>query len=389
MSHQLNFLRAAGLMAAASLLLSACGGGANIAEPTPLTDIEAPAYRMETLWRTDGGDGAGEFVSGFRPAVAQDRVFVANRDGYVTAIDVTSGRKIWRSRTGERLISGPTAENGTLLMGTRDGQVVALSADSGERQWTAELSSEVIAAPAAANGMVVARALDGRIVALDLATGDRRWTIEHTVPTLTMRGTSPAQIVGNTVYAGLENGKVVALDSATGETRWEQSIAVPSGRSELERIVDIDAAPLIVGNELYAASAGNVMASLSLTGGRVRWKQAISAATGLASNDSDVFTTDVDGVAWAVNRLTGNETWEQDALKYREPSAPVLYESDVLVGDYDGYLHWLSADDGSVIARGHPLGEAIRSRPVVVEDRVIVLGADGDVAAVRFRAAGG
>lgn len=388
MSNPAKFVSTLGWLAVAGLLLSACGGGANISEPTPLTDIEAPAYRMQTLWRTNGGDGAGEFVSGFQPAVADGRVFVANRDGYVMAIDLESGRRIWRARTGDRLIAGPTAASGTLLMGTRDGQVVALSADSGEREWTAELSSEVIAAPAARDGLVVARALDGRIVALDLATGDRRWTIEHTVPTLTMRGISPARIVGNTVYAGLENGKVVALDKRTGETRWEQTVAVPSGRSELERIVDIDAAPLIVGNELYAASVGNVLASLSLTGGRVRWTQQVGSATGLAHDDSRIFTTDMDGVTWALNRLTGDKTWQQDALKYRQPSAPVLYEGDVLVGDYDGYLHWLAADDGTIIARGHPLGEAIRARPVVVNDRIIVLGAGGDVAAVRLRAAG-
>lgn len=377
---------ATALMAAASVLLSACGGDANIAEPTPLTELAAPGYRMQTLWRTDGGEGAGEYVSGFEPAVADGRVYVANRDGYVTALDLESGERIWRARTGERLISGPSIANDTLLMGTRDGQVVALSASSGERRWTAELSSEVIAAPAANDRRAVVRTLDGRLVALSMADGSRRWTIERTVPTLTIRGTSSPRIVGDTVYAGLDNGKVVALDLDNGEQRWEQAVALPSGRSELERIVDIDADPLVLDNELYAVSAGGEMASLSLTSGRVRWKQQIAAETGLAHDDRSIYTSDMDGVLWSVNRLTGGRSWEQDGLKYRRLSAPAVYQGDLLVGDLEGYLHWLSADDGSVVARGEAVDEAIRAKPVVAGDRIIVLGAHGDVAAVRFTA---
>ncbi|GAB3670099.1 outer membrane protein assembly factor BamB [Salinisphaera aquimarina] len=377
-------LRLAGLFAAAGILLSACGGGENVAEPTPLTELPSPAYRMQRIWHTDAGEGAGEYVSGFKAAVNGNRVYVANRDGYVEALNLDNGKRIWRSRTGDRLIAGPTVANGKLLFGTRDGQVVALSADTGERAWTAELSSEVIAAPAANDNVAVARTLDGRLVELDLATGERRWTIERNVPTLTLRGTSSPVIDGDTVYAGLDNGKVLALDLATGEQRWEQAIALPSGRSELERIVDVDADPLVLDNELYAVSVGGEMTSLSLTSGRVRWKQDVAAETGLAYDDRNIFTSDRDGDVWAVNRLTGGKSWEQEGLKYRQLSAPAVLNGDLLVGDYEGYVHWLSADDGSVIARGRPMDEAIRSQPVVAGDRVIVLGADGEVAALRF-----
>ncbi|MES1927307.1 outer membrane protein assembly factor BamB [Salinisphaera sp. T31B1] len=374
----------AGTIAAASFLLAGCGGGAAVSEPTPLTELKAPAYRMETLWRTDGGDGAGEYVSGFKPAVEGNRVYVANRDGYVVALNLSNGKRIWRSRTGDRLIAGPAVAGDKLLLGTRDGQIVALDVASGERAWTTELSSEVISAPASSADLAVARTLDGRLVALDLATGDRRWTIERSVPTLTMRGTSSPVINGNMVYAGLDNGKVIALDLATGEQRWEQVVALPSGRSELDRIVDVDADPLVLDNELYAVSVGGEMASLSLTSGRTRWQQQIAAESGLAADDNSIYTADMDGDVWAINRITGNKRWEQEALKYRKVSAPAVFDGDVLVGDYDGYVHWLSADDGSVIARGRPFDEAIRSRPVVAGDRAIVLGADGEIAAVRF-----
>ena len=388
MNHRRNNpLAVTGLTAALALsgaFLTACGGGANVAEPTPLTELTAPAYRMETVWKTDTGEGAGEYVSGFDPAIEGDRVYVANLDGYVVALNLETGKRIWRSRTGNRLIAGPTVAGGLLLMGTRDGEIVALSANTGEREWTAELSSEIIAAPAANGELAVARTLDGRLVALDLTTGKRRWTIERSVPTLTLRGTSSPVIDDGTVYAGLDNGKVLALDVNTGEERWSQAIAFPSGRSELERIVDIDADPLVIGNELYAVSAGGQLASLATTSGRVRWKQSVASEQGLSYDERNIYATDRDSDLQAINRLTGSASWEQDGLKYRELTGPTLYEGDLVAGDYEGYVHWLSADDGSVIARGHVFDEPIRSQPIVVGNRVIVLGAFGEIAALRF-----
>lgn len=373
-----------GILVATATLLSACGGATGVAEPTPLTQLNAPAYRMETVWKTATGEGAGEYVSGFRPAVGNGRLYVGNRDGYVMALDLDSGKKIWRSRTGDRLISGPALAGDLLLLGSRDGKVVALSASSGEREWTAELSSEVVSAPAANNDVAIVRTLDGRLVSLDLATGKRRWTIERKVPTLTLRGTSSPVIVGNTVYAGLDNGKILALDVDTGEERWTQAIAFPSGRSELERIVDIDADPLIVNNELYAVSAGGQLASLATTSGRVRWRHPVASEQALTHDERNVYATDRDSVVWAINLLSGGESWQSDVLKYRKLSGPAMYEGDLVVGDYDGYVHWLSADDGSVIARGRAFKQAIRSQPLVVGNRVIVVGAYGDVAALRF-----
>ena len=373
-----------GILAVATLALSACGGGSNIAEPTPLVELPAPAYRMERIWSTDAGEGAGPYVSGFRPAVSGDRVYVANRDGYVEALSLDDGRRIWRSRTGDSLVSGPSIAGDKLLLGSRDGRIVALDLASGKRAWTTELSSEVISAPTGNAQTAVARTLDGRLVAMDLATGDRRWTIERTVPTLTLRGASSPVIDGSTVYAGLDSGKVIALDLATGEQRWEQVVALPTGRSELERIVDVDANPLIVDNELYAASVGDKVASLSLTSGRVRWQHDASVERDLGYDDDHIFAADMDGDVLALNRITGARSWQQEALKYRKTTGPTVFEGDIVVGDFEGYVHWLSADDGSIITRGQPFGEAIRSRPVVAGDRVIVLGADGEVAALRF-----
>ncbi|MGB7756666.1 MAG: outer membrane protein assembly factor BamB [Salinisphaera sp.] len=376
------------LLVAATVGLTACGGGSTIAQPKPLTELPNPSFRMQVLWHANGGSGAGKYEAGFEPAVANGRVYVANNDGEVVALNLANGHRVWHVDTDEQLISGPSVVDGTLLVGTRNGEVIALSADNGSKDWSADLSSEVIAAPAGTSDVVVARTVDGHVAALNMATGDRLWTIESSVPNLTMRGTASPVIQGNTVYVGMDSGKVQALDLATGEQRWEQTVALPEGRSELDRIVDVDGNPLVDGNSVYAISAGDALVSMSANGGHIRWKHKIASENNLAVDNSNVYATDMNSVVWGVSQATGEPVWKQDALEYRKLSAPAVVDGHVLVGDYEGYLHWLSPSDGSIEGRGRPFGEAIRAQPVVVGDRAIVLGADGEVAAVRFASSG-
>lgn len=373
------------VLAAATVALSACGGSKNIAQPKELTPLPTQTYQMQVLWHSNGGDGAGKYTSGFVPAVADGRVYVANRDGEVVAFNLSNGQRLWHVDTDQQLISGPAAAGGQLFVGTRNGQVLALDASNGQQAWASDLSSEVIAAPAISGQFVVARTVDGHVAALDAASGDRLWTIEGTVPNLTMRGTASPIIHDGTVYAGMDSGKMLALDLTTGERRWDQTVALPQGRSELDRIVDIDGDPLIDGPALYAISAGGTLAGLTVQGGQIVWKADIASENSLAIDGQHVYASDLNGVVWGVNRNNGETVWKQDAFEYRKVSAPAVLGNDILVGDYEGYLHWLSPDNGVELARGRPFGEAIRAQPVVVDDnRAIVLGADGEVAAVRF-----
>ncbi|WP_423823672.1 outer membrane protein assembly factor BamB [Salinisphaera sp. SPP-AMP-43] len=378
------------LLVVATLGLGGCGGGSTIAQPEPLTELPSPNYQMQVLWHSNGGVGAGKYVSGFEPAVANNTVFVANRDGEVVAFNLSNGDRLWHVETDERLISGPSVVAGTLMVGTRNGEVLALSAADGSQKWAADLASEVIAAPAGTADIAVARTVDGHVAALDMASGDRLWTIEGSVPNLTMRGTASPVIQDGVVYIGMDSGKLQALDLQTGEQQWEQTVAYPEGRSELDRIVDIDADPLIDNNTLYAVSAGDSLVSMSLTTGQIRWKHKLASENNLAVDMNTVYATDEDSVVQAVSRNGGSARWQQDTMKYRKLSAPAVLDNHVLVGDYEGYLHWLSTDDGSIAGRGRPFGEAIRAQPVVVGgDEAIVLGADGEVAAVRFGRSGG
>lgn len=376
-----------GFVGLATLALAGCslfGGGAKPGgEPAPLPKIEHQTLHLKEAWSTDAGAGAGDYVTGFQLAVDGRRVYAANRDGTVTAMDLEDGHVVWRTHTKLRVISGPAVAEGTLLVGTRDGQVVALAAEDGSERWRADVSSEVLSAPAVGEGSVVVRTLDGRLVAFDLADGDRRWTVERSVPTLTLRGTASPVIVGDVVLAGMDNGKVVSLKLDNGELQWEQRVAAPTGRSELERVVDLDASLLVVDSQIYAVSVGKQLASMSLSSGRVRWKREIASRTGMSFDRDQVFVTDTSGTVWSVDRSSGASLWKQDALAYRRLSQPAMYRGYVVVGDFKGYLHWLIPEDGTIVARAHPVGSAIRAAPLVIGDRVLVLSADGEVVALQ------
>jgi len=366
-----------------SLLLAACGGKSSVREPTPLQDIDAPRVNPSKAWTASGGNGMQREAIGLRLAVADGVVYVANQGGQVAAFDSASGKQIWRNKLDQRLLSGPGLADDMLLVGSRDGALLALSKNAGELLWKTGVGSEIIAAPAAANDIAVARTIDGRVASFDLDSGDRLWTIEHSVPTLTTRGAAPPLIVGGRVYAGLDNGEVVALDLATGQYFWEQVIALPTGRSDLDRMVDVDADLQIDDNTLYAASIGGKLAALTLGNGQVRWKQSIASTTGVALDQQHVFVTDLDGIVHAVSRASGAPVWTQDALKYRQLSAPVMYNGYLVVGDYEGYLHWLDPQTGDLVGRMHVLDSQILAPPVVAGGQLLVLGVDGRLAAVR------
>lgn len=375
-------------IALAVLIAGCASNGTRHQEPASLIDLDTLPMRGEVVWDVDTGNGSGNQVTGLQLAIDGRRIYVANRDGVVVALDLESGEQLWSRDTGLKLISGPTYVDGKLLLGTSDGEVVALSTDGGKQIWLTEVSSVVLSAPAAAHGTVVARTLDGNLVALQLSDGERIWTVARTVPTLTLRGTSSPVIVGDTVYAGMDNGTLLALDLDNGEQRWQTPVAVPSGRSELERIVDLDAAPLALEQQIFVGSAGGQVAAVSQATGRIRWNQEVAVRTGFTFDRNHVFTTDLAGGVWGFDRITGAVLWHQEALAYRKLTAPVMYQGYVMAGDYQGYVHWLVPEDGSVIGRVEAMDEPIRATPVVVGDRVLVLGVDGTVAAITAARAG-
>jgi outer membrane protein assembly factor BamB len=370
-------------LVALALLVAACSDKGPVREPADLKDIEAPALKPRVVWDKAPGEGSGDVQSRLRLAVEADLVITADIEGDVYALDPHDGHRLWESATGLRLVSGPTVSGDLVLLGTLDAQVIALKRADGTQVWVADVSSEVLAPPVAGGKTIVVRCGDGKLFGLSADDGRRIWSFDRAQPQLTLRGQSAPLVYGGTVFVGLDNGHAVALRTDTGETLWEQVVSAPAGRTELERIVDVDADLLITREGVYALSFGGDLAAVSLEDGRVAWRRPVKSYTGVALAGANLVITDEDGLVWALDVESGASVWKQEDLKYRKLSPPVTVGEYVVVADFEGYLHWLSPQDGRIVARKHAVGDPVTAPLVVQEDLLYVLDVEGEVAAVR------
>ena len=373
-----------GLVAIA--VLAGCSSKSNVREPAELQDIVSPAVSLKPLWSRDTGSGDGGQWTGLRIAVTDEAVFTADVDGRVTALSPETGKPLWQVKTGARLSAGPTVSGVSLLLGTLDAEVISLKRSDGSEQWRTVLSSEVLAPPASDGDTVVARAVDGRVYGLSAVSGERRWVFDRHVPTLTLRGLSTPLLFSGAAIIGHDNGRVSAVRLTDGSPIWEQVVALPSGRTELDRITDIDATPRIVRDQLIAVSYGGELASMDLRNGEVTWRRSIRSYAGMDARVDRVFVTDDDSVLWSLDVGTGAAAWKFEDLKYRRLTAPVLHGDHLLLGDFEGYLHAFDADTGKLVGRVRAGRKRFVHAPRVVGDRVYVLSSDGRVRAFEIRA---
>jgi outer membrane protein assembly factor BamB len=349
------------------------------AELVPLTN----AVVVTTVWSTDIGAGAGGRGANLRPRVDGNVVYAADYKGRVTAVDAATGREIWKVDVDEEITGGPGSGEGLVLVGTVDGEVIALDAASGAKRWVSRATSEVLSTPAAAQGVVVVHSLDGRLAGLDAADGKPRWQYERVASGLGLRGGSSPVVSGAKAISGLSGGKLVAVELATGFPVWETTITLPAGRTELERVVDILGDPLLLAGQVFVGTYQGEVAALYESGGQVAWRRKVSSYNGLATDGAALYLTDDQGLVWAIDSRDGAALWKQDALRRRSLSAPAAFGGLVVAGDFDGYLHWLSPQDGSLVARTRVGSAPIRAQPVALGGTLYVLGDDGDLAALR------
>lgn len=358
-------------------------GDTNLEPPTPLTDIKEE-IQVERLWSLDTGSGSGKYLLRLRPAVTESTVFTADYKGRVQAIRIADGKHLWEIKTDLEISAGPGAGDGLVVIGGHNGVVAAYAQKDGAEVWRTDVSSEVLSVPVIANNVVVVRTIDGRVRALNGLNGARMWIYNRKEPVLTLRGNSSPVVDGNAAMVGFDNGKFVALSLDRGQLLWESTIAVPSGRSELERMVDIDGDPVIKDGVAYVASYQGRVAALLLDNGRLLWARDMSSYAGLGVGDY-VYVTDESSEIQALDRNSGASLWRQDKLKWRMARAPVAVEEYVVVADFEGYLHWLSRDDGHFVARLRVDGAGLVSSPVVVGNTLIAQGASGVLSAYRVR----
>lgn len=365
---------------AAVVALSGCSWFSSKKDPNPPAPLVefSQKLRAKAAWSVSVGK-SGNFT--FTPAYAGGSIFAAAADGTVVRINAVSGQVIWRVRATGDLTAGVGTDGSTVVVVAEKGQIQAFDA-AGKPTWKAQASSEVLSAPAVGEGLVVVRSIDNRVTAYDADNGSQRWMVQRNVPTLTLRN-APGIVIGSqTAFVALPGGRLSALALNNGGPRWEVPVGDPRGTTELERISDVSGVPALGSRDICAVAYQGRIGCFDLLNGNVRWIKDFSSDVGVSLDDSHVYAADIGGVVTEFSRDTGAVTWRNERLKNRQLSTPVGLPKAVAVGDYQGYIHLLSPEDGSFLARLSSDGSPIQAPPVVTDGGAVFQTKSGTVVSV-------
>lgn len=346
--------------------------------PAALVDFQ-PSMGIRTAWTTPVG-AARAFV--FSPVLVDGSLYAASADGTVMRIDPANGQPVWRINAGMPLTAGVGADGATIVVAGQKGMLLAFDA-SGKPRWKMQASSEILSAPAVGQGLVIVRSVDNRIAAYDAESGTRRWVVQRSVPPLTLR-TSPGIVIsGQTAFVGMPGGRLLALAASNGGPRWETAVGDPRGTTELERIADISGVPVVMGRDVCAVAYQGRVGCFDAATGAPRWAKELSSEVGLGADERFIFTADDRGAVTAFTRESGSGAWRNNKLANRGLATPVSFGRAVAVGDGQGYVHFLSREDGSFLARiatdGSPI---LPSSPVVAGTTAIFQTQAGSIVAL-------
>lgn len=360
-----------------------CSGVPQNERPSPL-----PSYDRDVTAKASWSHNIGEWrdlpEGRVRPIDIDDALAVVDGLNWMRVYAARTGKLRWELRTGLAVTGGIAVADESLVVGTRRGQIIAYALKDGHIRWRTSLSSEVLAPPAVADGVIVVHTGDGRLFGLNAQDGKQLWMFERSVPTLSLHGTGSAVIKGDEVFAGLANGKLVALKLKDGSLLWETAVAIPQGHSELERMIDVDADPLVSGDTVYAVSYQGRVVALERSTGRELWARDMSSFHNMTADDRALYLSDGQGNVWALDRSGGTALWKQEKLRNRSTSAPVIFGNYVVVADFQGYLYWLAKDDGHLVGRYHVDAAGLIGAPYIAGKLLYVLGRDGAVVALRM-----
>lgn len=372
------------------LLIAACSKDKDIDKPAVLLPFTG-TLKVDRVWSASVPDkGANVLRLGLSLATEGKRVYAAGYKGEVIAYDVTSGHVLWRTKLKKTpFAGGPSVGADLVAVGTSEGEVVALDSSQGKVLWRVRLNGEILAAPAISERAVAVRTVDGKLRALSPKDGHELWTQEQQVPRLSLRGTSRPVIAGDLTLCGFDNGKVLAINMNDGSLQWEATVAPPHGRTELERLVDIDSTPLVSGQDVFTVGFQGRVARLALDTGQVWWQHDASGYRGIALDDDAVYIPMADGEVVALRQRTGVEIWRQKALLHRGLSSVALTDNAIVTADYKGYVHWLDKATGELAARARAGKARVSNPPVVAGNMVIVIDDAGKISAFRTTPIGG
>jgi outer membrane protein assembly factor BamB len=372
-------LRLAGTLAAL-VIVAACQNNKAIDRPVKLTPITAPTLRVQRIWGASVGDKkSAKLRLGLGVTVANGHVYAAGHHGDVVAFDLASGRVQWRAKTRAPLSGGTAASADLVLIGSSDGQLFAFNAANGTARWKVRLNGEVLAPPTISERVIAVRTVDGKLHALSPADGHELWQQEQAVPRLSLRGTARPVIIGDAVLCGFDNGKVLAVNANDGSVQWEATVTPPHGRTELERLDDIDSAVMVAGQDVYAVGFQGRVAMLALDTGQIWWSHDASSYRGLTLDGDTLYVSTADGEVVALKARTGTEIWRQKAMLHRGLSAIAVMDNSLVTADYQGYVHWLDKTTGALAARVRAGKVRVSNPPIVAGNLVVVINDRGQI----------
>lgn len=375
------------LALAAVLALSACDKkDKKVDEPAELTDIPSPTVKVNRVWGASVGGGGKKLRLGLGLANSGEALFAAGREGEVAAFNIRTGKEIWRTKTKIELTGGTGASPNVVAVGSADGQVLALDASNGKELWRADVHGEILSAPAVSEKEIVVRTVDGKLRALATVDGAELWATEQQIPRLTLRGVASPVLARDLAISGFDNGRVIAVSMADGGTVWDSPVSPSHGRTELERLNDIDAAVKVLGDDVFVAGYQGRAAMLALDSGQVWWTRELSSYRGVDVDDDQMYVSTSTGELVALKRRTGTEVWKNDSLKFRGLSAPAVVGEHVVVADLDGYVHWFDRATGNIAGRDKAGGDRVTNAPLAIEDMLYVINDKGEISALRAQA---
>jgi outer membrane protein assembly factor BamB len=368
------------------LLLAACASS-NVEPPAPLVKF-TPQVKVKRVWSASVGSADAILRLGIVAASDGTNIYTAARNGDIYSFALANGRRLWKTSSSVPISAGPGVGQGIVVVAGSYGTVLALDAVKGKQLWKVNVDGNVLASPAVGQTAVIVHTTDGHIIALSTASGQKLWSVSRDVPNLTLRGASPPVISGDLVLQGLDDGQLLALNLADGSQRWLATASSPTGSNDLSRLVDLDGVLAVDSDDVYAVNYQGRLVEVARDSGQILWGREMSSYTGVSEDDTQVYMTDVHSAVWALDKNTGAPVWTQPAMRARDLTLPVPYMNTVVAGDLQGYLHFLSKKDGSIVARVSLGGDPFLAPPIVVNGLLVVLSTGGDLAAYKLEPLG-
>ncbi|PFG46242.1 Beta-barrel assembly machine subunit BamB [Vibrio sp. ES.051] len=363
-------------------MLAGCAGEKDTIVMAPLPQVESE-FTPNSKWSTSIGDGVDHYFSKLSPVFANDTLFVASRDGQVKALDPENGKPYWHVNLKEdviaRLSGGITAAYGYLYIGSENGEAISLDQETGEVVWRVKVAGEVLAKPVADSNLIMVNTSRGMLIALDKDTGEQRWALSTEVPNLTLRGDSTPTAIGGGVFWGTANGRLAAAIVERGQLIWQQPVGTPKGATEIDRLVDVDSSPIVLGGTLFTIGYNGQLMAIDLRSANPLWKRNYSSATDIATDGSRIFVITEKDHLVAVDSRSGTELWKNSLLEHRQLTAPVIVGNYLVVGDSLGYLHWMDRSTGEFVAQQFVDDSGFAVGPTLLSDGYVIITRNGDV----------